>query len=126
MPSGVVQSSDESGLSRSSVAASFFQSARGFFGKSAMVNYVTQRGRFAIRLLCLPRLTGEVPPQGAEGKAADKELLIPDLKVSRSSVWLSPSGTSGHLPRMTGEAKNVIRWPGWCFAPRDRSGWPSA
>src|SRR5262245_24410003 len=40
MPSGVVQSSDDNGLSRSSLAASFSQSARVFFGKSAMTDYL--------------------------------------------------------------------------------------
>src|SRR5262245_24738536 len=47
MPSGVIHSSDDRGLSRSSLAASFSQSAGVFFGKSAMQNYVTQRSRFA-------------------------------------------------------------------------------
>src|SRR5216683_634470 len=36
MPSGVVQSSADTGLSRSSLAASFSQSAMVFFGKSAI------------------------------------------------------------------------------------------
>src|SRR6187401_2535410 len=58
MPSGVIQSSDDRGLSRSSLAASFSQSAGVFFGKSAIRNYVTQRGGFATRPV------GSFPPTG--------------------------------------------------------------
>src|SRR6516162_4941860 len=43
MPSGVVQSSDDTGFSRSSLAASFSQSARVFFGKSAIADNVIRR-----------------------------------------------------------------------------------
>src|SRR5262245_56766251 len=50
-------------------------------------------------LRCLPRLTGEVPPKGRRGKAA-----------RRTSLWLSPSGPAGHLPRMTGEECKLTRW----------------
>src|SRR5262249_37266010 len=44
MPSGVVQSSDDGGLSRSSLAASFSQSAKVFFGKSAITDNVIRHG----------------------------------------------------------------------------------
>src|SRR5262245_53757391 len=43
MPSGVVQSSDDRGFSRSSLAASFSHSARVFFGKSAIADNVIRR-----------------------------------------------------------------------------------
>jgi hypothetical protein len=52
----------------------------------------------------LPRHTGEVPPQGAEGESPKRDsanILICNLQAHR--LGLSPSGPAGHLPRMTGE-----------------------
>src|ERR1700682_4490420 len=54
---------------------------------------------------CLPRHTGEVARRGGGGELQSRCLLISDLKFSRSFASPSPSAPSGHLPRMTGEAK---------------------
>src|SRR5882762_1528471 len=63
MPSGVVQSSDDTGFSRSSLAASFSQSDRVFFGKSAIA---TMYCGFAARKD--PLFVGQdgVPHQGVD------------------------------------------------------------
>jgi hypothetical protein len=57
-------------------------------------------------LISLPRLTGEVPPKGAEGESLTdmlREFQIWNLQTPR--LRLSPSGPAGHLPRLTGEAR---------------------
>jgi hypothetical protein len=50
----------------------------------------------------LPRHTGEVPPEGAEGEGRSRSARqFPIMAFHESPVRLSPSGPTGHLPRMT-------------------------
>jgi hypothetical protein len=54
----------------------------------------------------LPRHTGEVPPTGAGGEGHSQSACrFPIMAFQKSPVRLSPSGPAGHLPRMTGEAR---------------------
>jgi hypothetical protein len=56
----------------------------------------------------LPRHTGEVPPKGPEGEGRNKSAYpFQIVAFSKSSVWLSPSGPAGHLPRVTGEGERL-------------------
>src|SRR4051812_47399088 len=89
MPSGVIQSSDDRGLSRSSLAASFSQSAGVFFGKSAMMNYVAQRSSFATPPLSPPPSYGG----GWEGEGTSHGVCREEIMTwafSTSFVRLAP------------------------------------
>src|SRR5262249_48909605 len=64
----------------------------------------------------LPRLTGEVPPKGAEGEGHRTGInRFQCHPVPRSPLWLSPSDPAGHLPRKTGEGSTwehlMPEWP---------------
>src|SRR5688572_3336047 len=125
MPSGVIHSSADRGLSRSSLAASFSQSAGVIFGKSAIRNYVTQRGGFAT-----PPLQRLSPPPsyggGWEGEGTSRGVFrVRDHDVGIFDVTCEARPLPA-LPYDGGGKNEVIRWPGSYCAPRDRSGWPSA
>jgi len=58
----------------------------------------------------LPRLTGEVPPKGAEGESPKgdfRNAMIMIFVLQAPRLGLAPSGPAGHLPRMTGEADEI-------------------
>ena len=66
------------------------------------------RRSFSIAFSYLPRLTGEVPPKGAEGEGPNgdfRNTMIMIYTFQAPRLRLSPSGPAGHLPRMTGEAR---------------------
>src|SRR5580704_1262890 len=61
---------------------------------------------------------GGAPAEGGGGKPQWRCLAISDLKSASPRLGLSPSGPSGHLPRMTGEARvRALRRGTSCDAP---------
>src|SRR5450631_4498226 len=59
----------------------------------------------------LPRLTGEVPPKGAEGQGPTGDLLNFRSEICRYSTGAFPLRPRGPPPRMTGEANEMTICP---------------
>src|SRR5580693_8018449 len=78
--------------------------------RSDMRRYKESRPRVQLAFVWIahlvpsPVLRGRCPRRGRRGKAAQAISEISDLKSAESRLRLSPSGPTGHLPRLTGEA----------------------